>query len=148
MKGIIRRTNLREIATNKKSNRMKGKRKNKNNMCSCLEKKSNWKMWHTQFTGNVIDRGTSDYTRSYILFRKGIQDLNLNLSPNTVLYYTILRLALATYLEARMANFHYSASPSGKIALSQTDIILFHSSHSFNTHFLENLLYAEAALVN
>lgn len=39
MKGIIRRTNLREIATNKKSNRMKGKRKNKNNMCSCLEKK-------------------------------------------------------------------------------------------------------------
>ena len=45
-------------------------------------------------------------------FRKGIQDVNSNLSsPNTVLlYYTILSLALATYFKTRMATFHYSKS--------------------------------------
>lgn len=37
---------------------------------------------------------------------------------------------------------------TGKFSLSQMHIILFHFSHSFNKHFLENLLYAEASLVN
>lgn len=66
-------------------------------MCSCLEKKVIEKCDPPNSLGMLsIEEPVTILGHTYL--RKGIQDLNLNLSPNTVLYYTILPLALVTYL--------------------------------------------------
>lgn len=69
------------------------------------------KMWSTHFAGDTISRRTNVRTvLGHTYFRKGIQDLNSNLSsPNIVLFYYIIPPpVLATYFETRLASLYYS----------------------------------------